>query len=210
MALGILEGLSAAIGIGSLFKRNKNPPGYDQMAQAAEKNNAIVEALLNPDTNATFQGLARGEEEKIRSDFADALRQLRSTNTRARARGGGFLNPERTDSSLAMAAARFLPTARDQARANARSYLMSALQGNNATLGGYGQVAQIGGAINQQNQQNRLGGIEALLTGAKGLLNGDPNQSGYAQPKITVNVGGYNSPFGQSPSNAASGFPWKS
>ena len=206
MALGFLDVLSFGAGLISSFKKKKNPPGYEQMVANSEFANKVRDALADPN-NPWFKQLVGDEESRMRGDYASSLKDLRNADLRARRRGGGFLNPERADSAIAMSFAKGAQDIQTQARVNARSYLASALQANQAGFGSFAQATGVAAKTQAQNQNSRAGGLEALLRGMKTM---DGSSSKMTQwPAVNVNVGNagpYQQPFAGS-NKQWGGFP---
>jgi hypothetical protein len=200
MALSFLSDLagvgSFAVGVASLFDKEKRPEGLEDFRLAAQRNRDISDQLMNPN-DPRFQALAGQEEDKIRGDLASALRELRTTDLRARARTGmGVLNPERRDESISQALSRGFSDAKERARMNARNYLQAAAAANSGAMSGFAGLTQVNQGINQQNTSNRASGFNAMFRGmdamgrsprlgGSSLLNGNPKGTPAERPTIS-------------------------
>jgi hypothetical protein len=192
---------SAVVGAASLFDDNDPPEGSRELSESARRAREISDILSNPN-DPRFLSMVDTEEDRIRGDFAGALKQLRVANQRATARGGApMLNPERRDESIAQAAARGLEDARSRARDNARAYLTAAAQANQMSMGGFANVANIDARTDALSRMSRANGLQALFGGAYAL-----GQPAPQMPQGGQTVGGklFGSLFGngnQSPLN---------
>lgn len=203
MALSFLSDLagvgSFAVGVASLFDKERKPEGLDDFRMAAQRNRDISDQLMNPN-DPRFLALAGQEEDKIRGDLSTALKELRTTDLRARARTGmGVLNPERRDESISQALSRGFADAKERARMNARNYLQAAAAANSGAMSGFAGLTQMNQGINQQNTANRASGFNAMFRGmdalgrsprlggsvlSRGPLNGDSRGTPAERPNI--------------------------
>src|SRR5687767_7282103 len=102
-ALGIAAG---AAGIAGLFGGGgaKLHGWQERGLKGATLRNTDIAKMLQDPNNPQFQALAAQEEQGIRSDVQSGLKELLTTDQRARARGlSGLLNPERRDEGIASA-----------------------------------------------------------------------------------------------------------
>lgn len=193
MALPFLKDVAdlGKLGMGAfaLLKSDDEPEGLDELIAAARESQRYTQAAVNPD-DPMFQRLAAAEEEAMTRDFAGAIRQIMNQNQRARARGtaGFFNNQERRDESVARAMAAHNVTVKDQARNNARNYLLSAAGKNQVAMQGYGTAAQLTGAATSARRQEQADLWRGLFSGVgaigehgffphtRGLLSGDPKE----------------------------------
>lgn len=178
-ALGTLAGIGktlqgpVALGLGFMQNRRRMPlpPGYEEALQASQRSSQLAQSL-DP-SSAYFQKLAGEEEGRIRRDFVEALRQAQVEQRRARASGrGGYINPERRDEAMASATANAFTQAQEQARVNARNYIMSQIQANNVAAGGFSRML-VPGMINQGQNQQRGANVNELIVRALGGFGGN-------------------------------------
>lgn len=173
----IIGGIGAVGGLIGAFSGGPEVPGA--VKKSAKMQFEIAQALANPDSEM-FQRIMRGEEGRIRRDYAYALDQMSRANRRAVARTGGlgFINPERRDETVSSTVKRGFVDAKDTARASTRAYLQAAMGANSAVAGAYQPIM----AAQQAGAQQRAGGFEALLDlgeyiGGGRMLNGDPGMT---------------------------------
>ena len=179
MALDFLSDVadigSFAAGLASLFRKPKQPEGYQELLAASRRGQDLAEQLANPN-DPRFLARVDEEEGRIRSDAARSIKDILTANRRAVARTGtGLLfNPERRDETASSMMADAFEKSRDAARTNVRSYLASALQANNIAMGGFSNAAQIGTVNDAISRGNPASGLDALFKGIKAVSNKPP------------------------------------
>lgn len=179
MALSFLEDIgdvgSFAAGLGSLFRRQKQPEGYSELLSAARTSRDLSEQLSNPN-DPRFIARVNEEEGRIRGDFAKAINDAITANRRNLARGGMglMINQDRRDETAASAMADSFEKSRDAARQNVRGYLSAALQANGVAMGGFSNAARLGAGVDALNRANQNSGYDALFKGLKTLGKNPP------------------------------------
>lgn len=119
-------------------------------------------------------------------DFAQNLRQIRTTNARANARGTGWINPERQDEAMASALLRNQLDLRNQAREQARRALLASAGIASQNAQNYASAGQLGiGAaqLNQRALNQQLGGVAAGLQALNWL--GGANRGGWSSMPVS-------------------------
>jgi hypothetical protein len=173
--LGAVGGLGG--GIAQAFRKEPQPYGIAEAAQAAGNANTYMAASADPNSQY-FRNISGLEEQRNRTDLISSVDRIMREIASRGATGRGTINPERRDETIWGILAKGFQDAGMKARETARQQLLNMAGGQQRNAASFGSLVQPSMLMQLFNRQNRNTGFGAASQGIMrlGEMIGKPKQ----------------------------------